>query len=191
LPSPVPPSPETSKALIAAFAERGVTFMPNRRVASVDAERRLAKLDDGEELAYDLFLGVPKHRAPPVVEASGLSEEGWVAVNSRTLETKFPNVYAAGDIANTGTPKAGVFAEGAAKSIASALIARIRGEGGAQLYGGVGSCYVEFGGEKVARVDVDFFAGPKPTTVYHEPSLLLGAEKEAFGAARKARWFNL
>jgi sulfide:quinone oxidoreductase len=191
LPSPVPPSPETSKALVAAFAERGVVFMPNRRVASVDAERRLAKLDDGEELPYDLFLGVPKHRAPPVVEASGLTEDGWTAVNPRTLETKFPNVYAAGDIANTGTPKAGVFAEGAAKAIASALIAHIRGEGRAQLYGGAGFCYVEFGGEKVARVDVDFFSGPKPTGVYHEPSLVLGAEKAAFGAARKSRWFNL
>jgi sulfide:quinone oxidoreductase len=37
LPSPVPPSPETSKALIAAFAEQNITFLPNRRVAAVDA----------------------------------------------------------------------------------------------------------------------------------------------------------
>jgi sulfide:quinone oxidoreductase len=48
-------------ALVAAFAERGIRFMPNRRVSAVDAQRRVATLDDGSELAWDLFLGVPKH----------------------------------------------------------------------------------------------------------------------------------
>ena len=191
LPSPVPPSPETSKALIAAFAERNITFLPNRRVAAVDAARRVAKLDDGEELPYDLFLGVPKHHAPAVVEASGMTDGGWVPVNPRTLETKYPNAYAIGDIANTGTPKAGVFAEGAAKAVASALVASIRGEGEGQLYAGAGSCYIEYGGDLVGRVDVDFFSGPKPTGTYHEPSLAQRADKTAFGATRKTRWFGL
>jgi sulfide:quinone oxidoreductase len=191
LPSPVPPSPDTSKALLAAFAERDIKFLPNRRVARVDASRRVASLDDGAELPYDLFLGVPKHRAPAVVEASGVAEGGWVPVNPRTLETKHANVYAIGDIANTGAPKAGVFAEGAAKAVASALIARIAGEGAAQLYGGAGSCYIEFGGGRIGRVDVDFFSGPKPTGTYYEPSLALRADKNAFGATRTTRWFGL
>ena len=34
LSSPVPPSPETSKALISAFTERDIRFMPNRSVVS-------------------------------------------------------------------------------------------------------------------------------------------------------------
>jgi sulfide:quinone oxidoreductase len=165
--------------------------MPNRRVAAVDASRRVATLDDGAELHYDLFIGVPKHRAPAVIEASGMAEGGWLPVNPRTLETKYPNVYAIGDIANTGTPKAGVFAEGAAKAVASSLISRIAGKGESHLYGGAGSCYIEFGGERVGRVDVDFFSGPKPTGVYYEPSLAQRADKNAFGATRKARWFGL
>jgi sulfide:quinone oxidoreductase len=191
LPSPVPPSPDTSKALIAAFAERGIRFMPNRRIAAVDAARKVATLDDGSELRYELFLGVPKHRAPAVVEASGLTEGGWVTVNPRTLETRFPNVYAIGDIANTGTPKAGVFAEGAAGAVASSLIARIRGEGEGRLYAGAGTCYIEFGAGRIGRVDVDFFSGPKPTGTYHEPSVALREDKERFGASRRARWFGL
>ena len=191
LPSPVPPSPETSKALIAAFAERDIRFVPNRRVASLDAGRRVALLDDGGELPYELFLGVPKHRAPAVVEASGMAENGWVPVNPRTLETRFPKVYAIGDIANTGTPKAGVFAEGAAKAVASSLLAQMRGHGEASLYGGAGSCYIEFGAGRIGRVDVDFFSGPKPTGTYHEPALELRADKERFGASRRARWFGL
>jgi sulfide:quinone oxidoreductase len=191
LSSPVPPSPDTSKALIAAFAERNIKFLPNRRVASVDTARRIASLDDGSELPYDLFLGVPKHRAPAVVEASGLAEAGWVNVNPRTLETKFPNVYAIGDIANTGTPKAGVFAEGAAKAVASSLVSRIRGQGEGGLYAGAGTCYIEFGSGRIGRVDVDFFSGPKPTGTYHEPSVRLREDKEQFGASRRARWFGL
>jgi sulfide:quinone oxidoreductase len=191
LPSPVPPSPDTSKALVAAFAERDIRFMPNRRVIAVDASRDAAILDDGSDLPYELFLGVPKHRAPAVVEASGMTEGGWVAVNPRTLETKHPNVYAIGDIADTGTPKAGVFAEAAAEAVASSLISRIRGEGESQLYSGAGSCYIEYGGGRVGRVDVDWFSGPKPTGTYHEPNLALRADKDAFGSVRRARWFGL
>jgi sulfide:quinone oxidoreductase len=191
LSSPVPPSPETSKALLAAFAERGIRFMANKRVASLDGKRRVAVLDDNTELPYDLYLGVPKHRAPAVVEAAGLTEGGWVPVNPRTLETKFPNVYAVGDIANTGTPKAGVFAEGAAKAVGTALVAKILGKGQATLYAGAGTCYIEFGAGRIGRVDVDFFSGPKPTGAYHEPSAALRADKELFGSSRRARWFGL
>ena len=142
LPSPVPPSPDTSKALLAAFAERDIRFAPNRRVASVDASRQVATLDDGGELPFELFLGVPKHRAPAVVEESGMAEAGWIPVSPRTLETKHANVYAIGDIANTGTPKTGVFAEAAAQAVASALIDRIHGEDEGKLYSGAGSCYI-------------------------------------------------
>ena len=47
--SPVPPSPETSRALVAAFAERDIDFVPGRRVSSLDPARRVAMLDDGSE----------------------------------------------------------------------------------------------------------------------------------------------
>src|SRR6516165_11139616 len=46
LPSPVPPSPETSRALVAAFNERGIKFHPNKRVTSIDASKKIATLDD-------------------------------------------------------------------------------------------------------------------------------------------------
>ncbi len=190
LSAPVPPSPETSKALIAAFEERGISFQPDKCIAAVDARRRVAVLDDGGELPFDLFLGVPKHRVPRAVLESGLAENGWVPVNPRTLETKYPGVYAVGDGANTGTPKAGVFAEGAAKAVASALIATIKG-GEASQYDGFGTCYIEFGGGRIGKVEVDFFSGPTPTGRYHEPSTELRADKDNFGSSRRARWFGM
>jgi sulfide:quinone oxidoreductase len=191
LPSPVPPSPATSQALLAAFAERGIAFIPGRRVTRVDNARGVAVLDDGAEHAFDLFFGVPKHRVPTVVMESGLAVDGWIPVNPRTLETNYPGVYAVGDGANTGTPKAGVFAEGEARAVATALIARLSGAGEARLYDGHGTCYLEFGGGRIGKVEVDFFSGPTPTGTYHAPSLAMRADKDLFGSSRRARWFGL
>jgi sulfide:quinone oxidoreductase len=188
--TPVPPSPDTSRALVAAFAERGIDFIPGRRVSSLDPERHAVVLDDGSDVPYDLFLGVPKHGAPDVVLESGMVEEGYVPVNPRTLETRFPGVYAVGDVATVGVPKAGVFAEGAARIVAESLIARVRGGEPPGAYDGRGSCYIEFGGGRVGRVDVDFLSGPKPTGTFQEPSDALVAEKRHFGSSRTARWFG-
>jgi sulfide:quinone oxidoreductase len=189
LPSPVPPSPDTSDALEAAFTERDITFVPGRTPASLDPERRVAVLDDGTEMPYDLFLGVPKHRAPDVVIASGMTTDGYIPVGPETLETSFPGVYAVGDVTTVGVPKAGVFAEGAARVAAKGIIAKIRGTEPPAPYDGLGSCYIEFGGGRVARVDVDFLSGPKPTGTFQEPSKAVAAEKKEFGSSRAARWF--
>jgi sulfide:quinone oxidoreductase len=188
--TPVPPSPETSAALLAAFAERGIAFHAGRRVSSLDPARSVAMLDDGAELPCDLFLGVPKHRAPDVVLESGMAEDGYVPVDSRTLETRFPGVYAIGDVTTAGVPKAGVFSEGAARVVAAALVAQLRGGEQPAAYDGRGSCYIEFGAGRVGRVDIDFLSGPKPTGTFQEPSGKLVAEKQHFGASRRARWFN-
>jgi sulfide:quinone oxidoreductase len=189
---PVPPSPETSRALLAAFAERNITFVADREMKSVDPQRQVVTLDDGREFPYDLFLGVPAIRAPKLLEESGMTEDGYVPVKPKTLETRFPDVYAVGDCARQGTPKAGVFAEGAARAVARALIARLRNEEVPVTHAGTGSCYIEFGGGRIGRVDVDFFSNPnQPTGTYYEPSVALRADKEHFGSSRRARWFGL
>ncbi len=190
LPSPVPPSPDTSRALEAAFAERDIKFVPGRRPSSLDPARRVVVLDDGSEMPYDLFLGVPKHRAPDVVIDSGMTEDGYVPVSPQTLQTRFPGVYAVGDVTTVGVPKAGVFAEGAARVAAKSLIASIRGGEQPAPYDGIGICYIEFGAGRVGRVQVDFLSGPKPTGTYGEPSEALAADKRHFGASRRARWFG-
>jgi sulfide:quinone oxidoreductase len=123
--SPIPPSPDSSKALVKAFEERDIKFIPQHKISSLRAN--VAVLDDGTELPFDLFLGIPKHVAPDVVLQSGLAENGWIPVDRNNLLTKFPNVYAIGDVTSVGTPKAGVFAEGAAKIAAASIIARFHG----------------------------------------------------------------
>src|SRR5213076_2481697 len=96
-------------------------------VAALDPTRSVAILDDDAELSFDLFLGVPKHRAPDVVVASGMTEDGYVPVDPVTLQTRFAGVYAVGDVATAGVPKAGVFAEGAARVVAQTLPGEFQG----------------------------------------------------------------
>jgi sulfide:quinone oxidoreductase len=188
--SPVPPSPETSRALEAAFAERDIKFIPGRRVSSLDGGRGVAVLDDGSELPYDLFLGVPKHRAADVVVASGMTDDVYVPVDPGTLQTRYPGVYAVGDVADVGVPKAGVFSEGQARVVAASLIATATQGRQPNPYEGRGSCYIEFGAGRVGRVDVEFLTGQKPTGTFQEPSEALVAEKQHFGRSRRARWFG-
>lgn len=119
-----------------------------------------------------------------------MTEDGYVPVNPKTLETRYPGVYAVGDVATIGVPKAGVFAEGAARVVAASLIASMRRGERPGAYDGLGSCYVEFGAGRVGRVDVDFLSGPKPTGTFQKPSEALVTEKRHFGSSRRARWFG-
>ena len=190
LPLPIPPSPAASEALLAAFAERGIGWHPDRLVERLDADRKVAVFADGDEMPFDLFLGVPRHRVPDVVEASGMTVDGWIPVDPETLETRFDGVYAVGDVTSVGTPKAGVFAEGQASVVAAHLVARHRGHSADDSYDGRGICYLEFGHDSVGKVDVTFQRGRPPVGTLEGPTELIAAEKTEFGTSRIKRWFD-
>jgi sulfide:quinone oxidoreductase len=189
-PNPVPPSPDAATAVLEAFAERDIKFVPDRRIASLDRDRQVAKLDDGTEVAFDLFLGVPKHSAPQVVLDSGMAVDGYIPADPATLATRYPGVYAIGDCATVGLPKAGAFAEGAGRAVAGRLIAAVRGDPAPAPYRGTGNCYVEFGGGRVGAVRVDAGGEGPARGTFDGPSEELAVEKREFGASRRARWFG-
>jgi sulfide:quinone oxidoreductase len=190
LPVPIPPSPSASQALLAAFAERGIGWYPERLIRRLDPERSIAAFEDGSEMPYDLFLGIPTHRVPVVVAESGMTVDGWIPVDPLTMETSYPGVFAVGDVTSVGTPKAGVFSEGQAAVAADRIAAIIRGASGGPEYDGRGMCYLEYGHNEVARVDVVFVNGQRPTGTFEPPSVALAAEKEEFGKTRIRRWFG-
>jgi sulfide:quinone oxidoreductase len=190
LPMPIPISQETSAAIVALLEERGIQYWPNSMVKRLDPAAKVAHLADGRELAYDLFLGIPVHCAPPVVVSSGITDDGWIAVDPTTFATKFSDVYAVGDITNAPVPRAGAIAEGEARTVADVLVARFKGGGPPPRYEGEAVCYIESGDGKVARVDVNFLGGPQPRAVFDAPSEEHAREKQEFGATRRARWFG-
>ncbi len=186
---PIPPSLGTSKALLKAFAERDINYIPENMVASIDPDHKVAILDDGTELPFDVFLGIPEHCVPKVVSESGMTVNDWIPVDKKSLKTRYSNVYAIGDVTSVGVPKAGMFAEGAARVAAETIIAELDESEYSLPYDGKGTCYVEFGQDKVGRADVDFFSGPYATGVFFEASEAISAEKEHFESYRRKRWF--
>ena len=190
LPMPIPISSEVSGHIVAALTERGIHHRPQTQVVKLDPSDRLVHLGDGSALAFDLFLGIPVHCAPPVVVESGLTEDGWIAVDQATFATRFPGVYAVGDVTSAPFPRAGVIAEGEADTLADVLISQLTGSPVPPPYEGGAVCYIEMGNREVARVDVNFLAGAVPTAQYHAPSAQGAEEKREFAANRLARWFG-
>jgi sulfide:quinone oxidoreductase len=189
---PVPVTKEVSQVFLAALDRRAIQYAPRELVVELDARRRTARLASGGSVAYDLFIGIPVHRAPAVVEQSGLAVDGWVPVQQTNLATRFPGVYALGDVAAGArtVAKAGIFAEAAARVVAADIAARLDHGKPPPPYEGDGPCYVEFGGGMVGKIEVNFLGGPAPTARIIAPSRELAAEKHAFGATRRQSWFG-
>jgi len=189
---PVPVTAAVSQMFRDGLAERGIEERPQHVVTSIDPAKKEARLASGETLPYDLFIGIPVHRAPDPLPASGLTVNGWVPVDQTNLRTAYPGVYAIGDVC-TGprtVAKAGIFAEAAARVVADDIAAAISGGEPPAPYGGSGICYAEFGDGLVSKVDVNFLSGEAPVAQPHRPTLEHAAEKDQFGATRRARWFG-
>jgi sulfide:quinone oxidoreductase len=188
--APVPITKEVSQSILDALTERGIEYIPNQRVLELDTRNKEARLASGGSIPYDLFVGIPVHRAPHVVESCGLAVDGWVPVEKTNLATRFPDVYAVGDVTALPMAKAGVFAEAAARVVADDIAARLHGGVLQRPYEGAGTCYLEFGGERVGMVEANFFGGPAPTARLVGPSREIAADKQAFASARRERWFG-
>jgi sulfide:quinone oxidoreductase len=161
--APVPITKEVSQSILDALTERGIEYVPNKHIVELDTWNHEARLESGRSIPYDLFVGIPVHRVPAVVEDSGLEVDGWVPVERTNLATRFPDVYAVGDVSGLPMAKAGVFAEAAARVVADDIAARLRGDVLERPYEGAGTCYIEFGGGMVGMVEANFFGGPTPT----------------------------
>ncbi len=188
---PIPISPEASAGILEAAGERDIEWCPQSKVTALDPGTKIATLEDGRTMPYALFLGIPVHRAPQVVADSALAEDGWIAVDHRTFATKFENVYAVGDVTSAPVPRVGAIAEGEARTLAEVLIHQIKGGEVPAPYRGTATCYIEFGGDRVARFDANFLSGPTPTGSFTAASEEIVASKVEFGASRRRRWFGL
>jgi sulfide:quinone oxidoreductase len=189
---PVPVTGEVAQMFRDALAARNVTELAEHLVTAIDPASGTAQLASGETLPYDLFVGIPVHRAPAALMDSGLVANNWVPVDQSNLRTQFPGVYALGDVCSgpRTVPKAGIFAESAARVVAADIAAAIEGKEPPGPYEGSGICYAEFGGGLVSKVEVNFLRGDAPNAQRYDPSLEFAAEKEEFGAVRRARWFG-
>jgi sulfide:quinone oxidoreductase len=190
MPSPLPVSKEAGDGILARFADLGIECITGASTTRIDPGTRTLHLSTGTTLDYDLLLAVPVHVAPKVVLESGLTEGGWIPVDRATLRTRFPGVYAIGDVTSVGTPRAGIFAEGAGKVVAADIVARKRG-GATAPYQGDGTCFIEFGEGQICEIYVNFLGGPQVWSDYRGAKSETVAAKDRFGTSRAARWFGV
>jgi len=176
------------------LADNGITFLPNRKATAIEAGEVVFA---NERRSFDLLFGVPPHRPPAVVRESGLvGDSGWVSVNSRTLETQFPGVYAIGDVVQIAMsngkplPKAGVFAEAMGETVADRIAAGFNGQEPESTFSGEGGCYLEVGGGQAMMVKGHFLAVPVPEVTLTEASTQYLEEKSAFESQRLQTWFG-
>lgn len=176
------------------LADKGITFLPNHKATAVEPGEVLF---GDKRRPFDLLLGVPPHRPPAVVQASGLVDSsGWVSVNSRTLETSFSGVYAIGDVVQIALangkplPKAGVFAEAMGETVADRIAALFNGQEPESTFKGEGGCYLEVGGGKAMMVRGQFLAEPEPEVSLTEPSPEYLDDKRSFEIQRLQTWFG-
>jgi len=88
-----------SQGIVAFLRELGIEYFPNYRLAEVDVAARRLRFQNGEVAEFDVLAVVPPHEAPPVVRRSPLAgPDGWVPIDPVTCETRFPNVFAIGDV---------------------------------------------------------------------------------------------
>ena len=176
-PMPIPISKKTSDGIAGVLAEAGIQHWPSSRVVRLHLETHIARLEDGRTLPYDLLLGIPVHCAPPVVASSDLVDNGWIAVELPTFDTKFPGVYVVGDVTvrrcrvQAGSPKERRRPLLPSSSPASG------GDEPPPPYDGPAFCYVELGTRGVARIDVNFLSYDMPVAKFSAPNTQKALDK--------------
>ncbi len=184
-------------AIKALLADRDIEFLPGRKVKAVDVGKRVAGFEDGSELAYDVLAAMPPHRAPKVLRDAGLTDPtGFVPAKLGTFETAVQDIYAVGDAAalklpnGTPHPKAGVFAESQALTVARSIAAKIDHRDRSE-YTGSGVCYVDVGREEAATAEASLLDSAGPKIVLHPPSRSGLDDKVRFERDRLRRWFTI
>lgn len=169
--------PEVSGAVKQLLAMKGISYHPEHQVTTVDAERKRLTFATGAQVDFDLLAYVPLHRPPGAIRDSGLVDQsGWMSVDRHTLQTRWPNVYAIGDVVaiplalGKPLPKAGVFAHAEARVVARSIAHAITGRGTPARFDGNGECFIEIGGGKAGFGVGDFYAEPKPLVKLRTPS---------------------
>ena len=175
------------------LANEGITLRPKTNATAVEPGAVVAA---DTRIPFDLLLGVPPHRVPEVVSAAGLAEPGaWVKVDPATLETRFPGVYAIGDVtaiplaSGMPLPKAGVFAHAQGDVAAARIADQLAGRTPTATFDGHGMCFLETGHGRATMVRGNFYASP-PDVALAEATEEHLAAKHAFESDRLAAWFG-
>jgi len=182
---------EISQQILNLINSENIVFHDSCKIKSVEKNKLIFQNGEAE---FDLLLAIPPHIAPKVIYESGLAKEGGFIFIDRECKTPFEDVYAVGDVTtltvnNTASvPKAGIFAEGEAITVAQNIISKIKSKNEFSLFDGKGGCFIESGKNTASLIEVDMFSEPKPSTNLTESTAKHLDEKLQFEKERIAKW---
>jgi sulfide:quinone oxidoreductase len=174
--------PEVSTAVRGMVEQKGIAYHPDHQVTRVQGRR--IDFANGASAEFDLLVYVPPIRPPRALSGSPLVDEsGWVGVDRETMATRFPGVFALGDVTmiplsiGKPLPRAGVFAHNQAEVVARNIARELGGKGHEARFDGHGSCFIETGGGKAGYGAGNFYGEPRPAVRVRRPSRLWHAGK--------------
>ena len=183
--------PEISQQILNLINSENIVFHDSCKIKLVEKNKLIFQ---NGEANFDLLLAIPPHVAPKVIYDSGLAKEGGFIPINRDCKTPFENVYAVGDVTTLtvndtmAVPKAGVFAEGEAITVAQNIISKIQSKEESSLFDGKGGCFIESGRDTASLIEVDMFSESKPSTKLTESTAEHLDEKIQFEKERLSKW---
>lgn len=167
--------PELGDAVKSILDKKGILFHSKMQLDSVDTKLKQLVFNEKKPFEYDLLVVVPPHLAPEVIRKSDLANaNGWINVDASSLQTKYENVFAIGDITSIHLPgrwvpekpmmlpKAGVFAHLQAEVVAKNIVNKIKNIEPGEKFCADGYCMLEAGEDLAGFAYGDFFGEPHP-----------------------------
>ncbi len=157
---------DVSKNVLALLDSKDINYKSEHELVDTGVGALSFKTNGKKVIeSFDLMAFTPKHVSPQIIQKAGLTgSTDWVDVNEKTLETKFPKVYAIGDITNIPLnehetlPKAGVFAQYQAATVAHNIVRDIHGLQPDQEFKPEGKYILEQGDGKASSVGGNFYS---------------------------------
>ena len=185
-----------SQDIVNLLNDNHINFHPLHKLKAV-VDKEIIEFENGNKTNYDLLIGIPPHKVPTVIKSSGLVKEGqnWIDVDKFSLKTNYENVFAIGDVTEIKVdqmavviPKAGIFAEGQAKSVSHQIINEISNQSHNEKFDGRGFCFMEIGSKKAGFLAADFYNITGPITRLDPPSEESYRKKLDFEKSRIKEW---
>ncbi|SCL71128.1 sulfide:quinone oxidoreductase [Micromonospora citrea] len=165
--------PDWARVLESVVARYGIEVRYESQLVEVDGAGRRATIVDNrsgatETVDYDLLHAVPPQSAPDWLKGSPLADPaspfGYLAVDRHTLRsTRWPEVFALGDVANLPTSKTGAAIRKQAPVVVANLLAARRGEPLPARYDGYTSCPLVTAHNRMLLAEFDYELRPRPS----------------------------
>ncbi|MFC8848000.1 MULTISPECIES: FAD-dependent oxidoreductase [unclassified Micromonospora] len=165
--------PDWAKALERIAADYGIEVRYESQLIEVDGDSRRAVILDSksgtrETLDYDLLHAVPPQSAPAWLKDSALADPaspfGYLAVDRYTLQsTRWPDIFALGDVANLPTSKTGAAIRRQAPVVVANLLAAGRNRPLPARYDGYTSCPLVTAHNRMLLAEFDYELKPTPS----------------------------